>query len=648
MDELRRQTPRTTRGPAVETGQRIRDRFHATRRDPLHLRRLRALRHVPERTNTQPVYLLPVLDAMNLADTPNKSQMVESPHMSRFIKPVMRLVLLLLFVGILVTPVLAMILGFGQTSPADFARQEKRNAATFPAWKWDVDSIKAYPEKFEDWFADHFGFRRFMISRANFIRFELGASAKPENVYIGKDNWLFMGQYSSRPVDVRSIHLGLDTFSQETLGNWIQSVDSRRTWLQRRGIPFVVVIVPSKVEIYDEFAPKHLLRDTPRDTRTDQVIAVLHERNIPVISLRELLRNSKEVGQLYFKGDTHWNSLGAYTAYKGLTTSLRSRLQQPEKMKNAEVKEFSWREATGAEEDLAAFLGIEDFYTDFGPAPIFAETHPIYVSGIEEQPTANERLIMNHERVRIAENPSLADAPNALLLRDSFTNFLFPYFNRTFHRAVYAQHGAYQRGEQELGIQLSWLVDEYDPQVVMLVILEDFLSLPFPDHPNFNEPRLSSKEIAATFDLLSPGTSFLDPTEFAKGLTPQSGIQTISALPDGVGIVANNTHPVLLLPHTPFQDAASCVVKLDISSPAFTNLSVLYANSATKKYVADQLVSVPIRKGRQIVYLDMGAENLYGRLRLDPGHVAGEYILHGMEVRHITQEQRNRALQAPK
>ncbi len=93
--------------------------------------------------------------------------------------------------------------------------------------------------------------------------------------------------------------------------------------LIKNGIVYFVVIAPNKHSIYPEYLPEDL-RPTNNPLRIDQLLAALKERNITnIIDSRSLLKSAKKEQQLYYKTDTHWNSVAGYLVPEFIASKLK-------------------------------------------------------------------------------------------------------------------------------------------------------------------------------------------------------------------------------------------------------------------------------------------------------------------------------------
>ena len=115
---------------------------------------------------------------------------------------------------------------------------------------------------------------------------------------------------------------GRDPFTQGELDRWRQFLVERARRYRDLGVRYVFVIAPNKESVYPEHLPDWI---GPRiaPTRLDQLMA--HMKSAPevtVIDLRSTLLAAKAASVVYSKADTHWNTRGAYAAYREIVRVL--------------------------------------------------------------------------------------------------------------------------------------------------------------------------------------------------------------------------------------------------------------------------------------------------------------------------------------
>lgn len=119
---------------------------------------------------------------------------------------------------------------------------------------------------------------------------------------IGKDGFLFLDEDSNSVIDQITGKLPL---SEELLDRWTKTIISRNRDASKGGFKYFFVIVPNKHCVYAEKLPDNIRLSEARAARQ------LKGRLGFVIEYPlEYLRSASK-HYLYYKTDTHWNSLGA-------------------------------------------------------------------------------------------------------------------------------------------------------------------------------------------------------------------------------------------------------------------------------------------------------------------------------------------------
>lgn len=140
----------------------------------------------------------------------------------------------------------------------------------------------------------------------SFGLFETGKS----NVVIGKNGWLFSKEEFD---DIPN--------ANKNEARFIQIVKEVNAKLLQNDIAMTVVIIPSKIRIYPEYAGKARLPNY-RYALYQNVVNQLQDYNISVIDLETAMMGSKNQGQLYLSQDTHWTPLGAKVAAKAIADAV--------------------------------------------------------------------------------------------------------------------------------------------------------------------------------------------------------------------------------------------------------------------------------------------------------------------------------------
>ncbi len=226
----------------------------------------------------------------------------------------------LLFSLFLALPLFQMATGI----PPDYVLQGVESTAGRPAislsaW-WD-GSLQA---GFDAWINQRIGLRGFMVRTANQFNFSLFRELPKRSgtqVLMGRGGMLFEKVYvdaynksGSRPeAELRNV-----------------SISTRRLQdrLAQDGIAFLLVIAPSKAEIYPEYLPKaaDVAGRPERRSNYENFIRILREDGVNLVDAHELfLEWKREPGAplLFPKGGTHWNEYGAARVVERITERLK-------------------------------------------------------------------------------------------------------------------------------------------------------------------------------------------------------------------------------------------------------------------------------------------------------------------------------------
>ena len=124
------------------------------------------------------------------------------------------------------------------------------------------------------------------------------------------------------------------------------------------------------------------------------------------------LMNEKENNTLYHKTDTHWNTFGAYTAYKSLEKEIKKVNKEYALLDESRIKE--------CEKDVV--YDLETLSNNVKSAGKKYES--IYINGID-----NITLEPNNKTVIWHKGYGGEKAPNVLVINDSFMVELAPFIS---------------------------------------------------------------------------------------------------------------------------------------------------------------------------------------------------------------------------
>lgn len=306
----------------------------------------------------------------------------------------------------------------------------------------------------------------------NGLLYQLGISTDPAQVVIGRQGWLYLGD---RYEKVRSVARIGQTSADVTQGCKIASaLEAWETWLTGRGVRiYAVMAAPNKGTIYPEHLPNWA--KPAASSATDVLIGCEGKQRVLDLRPALLLAKNEASNPLYYRTDTHWNSLGAAYGF----SALMSQLLVTEPTLNWEPEQAIGvvRVDSRSGGDLARFLRLQQALTDDEPVVALLANPSIETTQYEFE---------SQKIIRAGGNPVVAEsktplhvvsphAPNrkkVLWLRDSFGTALAPFMAATFTETVQVHWNEALKSDGELLIEL---VDTWHPDYLVMTVVERYV-----------------------------------------------------------------------------------------------------------------------------------------------------------------------------
>lgn len=269
---------------------------------------------------------------------------------------------------------------------------------------------------FENWFNDRFNFRKSLISIYG-IRYIVDKYINTQKVLGGKDGWLF---YQNEGRAVRC-YQNLKQYDDNELKFIVTMLDVINEYCEQNNKHFYFVIVPDKSKIYGEYYTDLVNKVNPdTESRAIQLVEALRlYTRVNTIYLQDTLASKKGQDLLYYKQDTHWNSLGAYRGYEDIIKTIQNDLP--------DIKKFSFDK----------YIEEENFgdLNEMLPDIIKIKTPTAYrlpdLSSMKHSCTQPEI----YRGVETCKNKY--GKYNLVVYRDSFGNALMPYLGESFKNSAY-------------------------------------------------------------------------------------------------------------------------------------------------------------------------------------------------------------------
>ncbi len=318
---------------------------------------------------------------------------------------------------------------FGFT--ANMPNNEKRKLADFPTYQ--AHEVSAFIDGFDAFFKDQFGGRRFFINAYCWFKLNiLKTSPYPENVILGKDNWLFLGKSKAGIYDE---HLGIRVVNKRQLDRMKTNVLENKQWAEAKGIKYYFMIAPDKYSIYPEQLPsnyskKHIYHNL------DRLIKYLSPE-IEVIDVRQELLSRKDEALLYGLTDSHWTQYGAYIGYEKIINIIRKDF--PGIPKPLALESFWIRQEEVSNQDMSTLINAGENFKDYDL--IFNAKEGPAFDGIASRLKVPKGFKFNKNTYEYRYRAKPNNKIKILIIRDSFSNRLRKFIPAHFRETIFISNG---------------------------------------------------------------------------------------------------------------------------------------------------------------------------------------------------------------
>lgn len=494
-----------------------------------------------------------------------------------------------LFGGFLTTP-LALMIVMPETT---VSHTENRTLATFP--QLQGHPLREVLKDIEVYWNDHFGLREPLVFLYNWMCWKGFEQSGVPWVTVGQNDWFFYaGDQSNEDI------LGRVNLDDSDLKWWAAILQAKKNWLERQGIRYVFVLVPNKQSIYPEYLPTEIQRHAVGVRRIDRLLEVLRRNtDVDIIDVRDALLKEKQRNPVFYRTDSHWNRQGAYAAYAQL-------------MKTPQV----W----------------------------FPEMHPLETSQLTDIKRAFRHgdlrmgldgVLWEEERVWMPQKPCsrLSDMPfdrylfrkgcndarrRAIVLRDSFLDYIEPYLSEHFLDVVYIWKRWDEASGTEHRLYKEW-IDRIHPDIVIEERVERLIG------------RIPMATSDQRFDYAGSSLVRFDDRNGFHGIF--SCHQTrLEAGFDGLIMHATDIDPSICFSEIDIPKGP-LILRIVIESPIDTVLQMYFKSAEENDYCEEKSRKSLLKQGINTVFLSLDDRVAEGVFRLDPGSVPGAYRLLSLEIR---------------
>ncbi|MEI6970164.1 MAG: hypothetical protein WCL44_01485 [bacterium] len=260
---------------------------------------------------------------------------------------------------LLVTPMFAKVFHM----PVDVVVHGSEARLEMPALTWSAWQNGTYQQRIDEYLAQQTGLRGFLVKLYNQTQYSLfGVLAKGHGTRIckGRGGWLYEEDYVKHYMKAPKV-------SDQTIDHFVKHLAALQQLFSERGATFVVLVSPSKPEIYPEHLPSGVRRFDavqPGVNAYGAFIEALKREGIRYYDAHAKFLEWKQAGPpLFAPGGTHWNYYGVQLVANDLLRILHGNagLTLPVL---PEVTGANWLEPLGTDIDLRSLLNLWHFKGD--------------------------------------------------------------------------------------------------------------------------------------------------------------------------------------------------------------------------------------------------------------------------------------------
>ncbi|MCF0259582.1 MAG: hypothetical protein HUJ54_06960 [Erysipelotrichaceae bacterium] len=140
-------------------------------------------------------------------------------------------------------------------------------------------------------------------------------------VLLGKDNWLFYK--SPEDGDPMSDYIGEDRYTAEEMVQAAETLGAVEDYFAQRGVPFAALYIPNKSSVYPELMPDTVIRTSDYSKSQELMDFLKNNTALNIINAYDSLMEVRKDRQIYYSTDTHFNSIGCFTACMDLLNAFQ-------------------------------------------------------------------------------------------------------------------------------------------------------------------------------------------------------------------------------------------------------------------------------------------------------------------------------------
>lgn len=228
----------------------------------------------------------------------------------------------------------ALFIPMTEINSANISPVENRVLAKFPPLFKNNSLNNTFGVEFDKWFSDRFRFRDELITGYAKLQFINKIISAHNTILNRQTQWVFNKNL-----------LKYVTVSPEKEEQILFALNTLAKFSERHGIKTYVMIVPSKIDLYRQYARPYAVRDALYSG--DLIYRLQAKSPLPLLFPYKELKAASAQNITFYKTEHHWTDCGAYTGYKALLTRIKQDFPNVKIAQLADFAHFKSNEVRG-------------------------------------------------------------------------------------------------------------------------------------------------------------------------------------------------------------------------------------------------------------------------------------------------------------
>ena len=257
-------------------------------------------------------------------------------------------------------------------------------------------------------------------------------------------------------------------FSEYTSNRYVRILNKFAEAVKDKDVNIIHAPAPTAVGIMVENEYMSKLGCAPQDQVLDYLNGTLAENMVKVDTVRALLPHNDEY--IFFRTDHHWTALAAYYVYAQICQDMgyeAAALDSFEQWEQGEFEGSLYYKCQSSKLRLDTCMAYKpqgDISMMIYDSNGYGFDWPLLTDMTNSaRNTKYMTFLAGDHALCVITNDSIPDAPNCVMVKDSFGNCFAPFLTQNYHKVYVLDYREYTQ------MGLTRFVDEYDIQDVILI-----------------------------------------------------------------------------------------------------------------------------------------------------------------------------------